>query len=130
MIISFGLFLTTCEVSYMFWRSWVTSILTQYIPYTGDPCYLRTFYLQICLFTLTKLIKNDNFLVKNGLLSANSVFGVQNDGTYLPRITSETCIQNIPNIPCFEFCKNTKVGIFCLSQGLKRNYIDKLGTFL
>ena len=27
-------------------------------------------------------------------------------------------IRNIRNIPCFEFHKNTKVGIFCLSQGL------------
>ena len=34
---------------------------------TGGLCYLRTFYLQIRLFTLAKLVLNDDFLVKNGL---------------------------------------------------------------
>ncbi len=27
-------------------------------------------------------------------------------------------VRNIQNILCFEFCENTKGGIFCLSQGL------------
>ncbi len=57
---------------------------------TGGPRYSRTFYLRIRLFTLTKLVKNDNFLVKNGFSFANSGFTVQNDGTYLPWITRET----------------------------------------
>jgi len=34
---------------------------------TGGPRYSRTFYLRTRLFTFTKLVKNDNFLVKNGL---------------------------------------------------------------
>ena len=34
---------------------------------TGGSHYSRTFYLQICLSTLTKWVKNDNFLVKSGL---------------------------------------------------------------
>ena len=35
--------------------------------YTGGPRNLRTFYLRIRLFTLVKLVQNDNFLVRNGL---------------------------------------------------------------
>jgi hypothetical protein len=35
--------------------------------YTDVPHYFRTFYLQICLFTLTKMAQNDNFPVKNDL---------------------------------------------------------------
>ncbi len=31
------------------------------------------------------MVQNDNFLVKNGLLSAISWFQVQNDGKYLPQ---------------------------------------------
>jgi hypothetical protein len=32
---------------------------------TGGPRYSRTFYLRICLFTLKKMVQNDNFPVKN-----------------------------------------------------------------
>ena len=35
--------------------------------HTGGPRYSRTFYLRIRLFTFAKLVKNANFLVKNGL---------------------------------------------------------------
>jgi len=66
---------------------------------TGGPRYSVFFYLQIRLFTLDKMIQNDNFSVKMDLLSANSRFEVQNDGTYLPRITRETCIvKSAPNL--------------------------------
>ncbi len=34
---------------------------------TGGPRYSRSFYLRIRLFTLDKMVQNDNFLVKNGL---------------------------------------------------------------
>ncbi len=40
---------------------------------------------------MEKLVKNDNFQSKMDFLSANSRFAVQNDGTYLPQITSESC---------------------------------------
>jgi hypothetical protein len=59
--------------------------------HTGDPRYSKTFYVQICLFTLEKRSEVTIFLPKKGLLSANSRFAVQNDGTYLTRLTSETC---------------------------------------
>ena len=45
------------------------------------------------LIHLLKLIKNDNFLVINGLFSVNSRFADQNDETYLPQIMMETCTQ-------------------------------------
>jgi len=35
--------------------------------YTGGPRYSQTFYLRIRLFSLTKLVKDDNYLGKNGL---------------------------------------------------------------
>ncbi len=38
------------------------------------------------------MIKNDNFPVLNGLFIWEFKIAVQNDGTYLPRITRETCI--------------------------------------
>ena len=66
-------------------------IFTFQKSHTGGPRYSRTFYLRIRLFTLGKLVQNDHSLVKNGLLSGNSVFAVQNDRMYLPRITRETC---------------------------------------
>jgi hypothetical protein len=34
---------------------------------TGGPRNSRTYYLQICLFTLGKVVQNNNFRVKNGL---------------------------------------------------------------
>ncbi len=34
---------------------------------TGNLHYSRTFYLRFCLFTLEKMVQNDNFPVKNGL---------------------------------------------------------------
>jgi len=45
---------------------------------TGGPRNSRTFYLQIRLFTLVKV--------------------VQNEGTYLPRISRETCIVYVSEI--------------------------------
>ncbi len=39
----------------------------EYILSTGGPRNSRTFYLQIRLFTLSKVVQNNNFLVKNGL---------------------------------------------------------------
>ncbi len=50
------------------------------------------FYLRICLFTLPKMDKMISFQSKMDFSSANSRFGIQNDRTYLPRITRETCI--------------------------------------
>ena len=64
---------------------------------TGGPRYSRTLYLQIRFLSL---VKNDNFLVQNGLF-INSGFTVQNDGTYLHsryyllQITMETCSHNL-----------------------------------
>ena len=78
---------------------------------TGDPRNSRTFYLRICLFTLVKLVQNDNFLVKMYFLYANSEFAVQNKGTHLPRITRETCTKvNLENdrIEC-----DIEVGVCC-----------------
>ncbi len=60
---------------------------------TNGPRYLRTFYLQICLFTFEKWPKMTLFQSKKDILSANSRFAVQNDRTYLSRITRETCIR-------------------------------------
>jgi hypothetical protein len=51
----------------------------------------RTFYLGIRLFTFEKWPKMTIFQSKMDFLSANSRFAVQNDGTYLLRITRETC---------------------------------------
>jgi len=34
---------------------------------TGGPRNLRTFYLRVRLFTLGKVVQNNNFQVKNGL---------------------------------------------------------------
>ena len=53
---------------------------------TGGPRYSANL-----LIHNSKLVMNDNFLVKMDFLSANSRFLVQNDGMYLPRITRETC---------------------------------------
>ena len=36
---------------------------------TGGPRYLQTIYLQICIFTLAKLVQNAYFLVKNRLFN-------------------------------------------------------------
>ncbi len=47
--------------------------------------------LFICEFTLEIWFKIAIFQSKMEFLSANSRFAVQNDGTYLPRITRETC---------------------------------------
>ena len=48
------------------------------------------------LIYISKLIKNDNFLVKNGLFYLQiQDFPVQNDEMYLLRITRETCIQQL-----------------------------------
>jgi hypothetical protein len=58
---------------------------------TGGPRYSRTFYLRIRLFTLEKMVMTI-FQSKINFLSANSRFEVQNEGTYLPPITRETCI--------------------------------------
>ncbi len=49
--------------------------------------------LFICEFTLVKMIL---FHSKKDFLSANSRFANQNHGTYLPRITTETCINRTP----------------------------------
>ncbi len=57
---------------------------------TGDPRYLRTFYTQIRLSAFGKMVQNDKLPMD--FLSANSRFAVHNDGTYLLRITRETCI--------------------------------------
>ena len=59
---------------------------------TGGPRYLRTFYLQICWFTIQNWLKMTIFYSKMDFLSVNSEFAVQNDGTYLPWIKRETCI--------------------------------------
>ncbi len=51
--------------------------------------------LFICEFAYShfkKWFKMPNFQSKCVFLSANSVFSVQNSGTYLPRITRLTCI--------------------------------------
>ncbi len=61
---------------------------------TGGPRYSRTFYLQIRLLTFENRSKMIIFQSKIDLLSANSWFTVQNDGTYLPRIMRETCTIN------------------------------------
>ncbi len=62
------------------------------IAITGGPRYSRSFYLQIRLFTLENWSKITIFQSKMDFLSVISRFAVQNDGTYLPRITRETCI--------------------------------------
>jgi hypothetical protein len=38
------------------------------------------------------MVQNDIYQSKMNFLSANSRFAVQNDGTYLLRITRETCL--------------------------------------
>ncbi len=65
---------------------------------TDCPRNSRTFYLQICWFTLGKVVQNNNFLAQMDFLYANSVFEVQNEGTYLPRISRETCTRFRPFI--------------------------------
>jgi hypothetical protein len=60
---------------------------------TDGPRYSRTFYMRIRLFILAKMVKVSIFWSKMYFLSANSRFAVQNVGTYLPRITRETCIE-------------------------------------
>ncbi len=52
------------------------------------------FYVRICVFTLAKMFKIGNFPVKMDLLSTITRYAVQNDGTYLPWITRETCIED------------------------------------
>jgi hypothetical protein len=61
---------------------------------TGGPRYLRTFYLRIRLFILEKMVRNDKFSVKNGLIIYEFKIRGPNDGMYLPRITRETSIAN------------------------------------
>jgi hypothetical protein len=39
--------------------------MTEFKISTGGPRYSRTFYLRIRLFTLEKMIQNDNFQVEN-----------------------------------------------------------------
>ncbi len=74
---------------------------------TGGPRYSRTFYLRICLFTLEKWFKMTIFQSKMDFLSANSGFAVQNDPTYLPRITRETCSSQVSDhwIQCYNWRK-------------------------
>ncbi len=55
---------------------------------TCIPGYSRTFYLQIRFFTFRKMTI---FQSKIDFLSTNSRCAIQNDGTFLPRITRETC---------------------------------------
>jgi hypothetical protein len=50
----------------------------------GGPRYLRTFYLRIRLFTIAKIANMIIFQSKNDFLFVNSIFMVQNDGTYQP----------------------------------------------
>ena len=52
-----------------------------------QPCFFADFLSANLLFIWAKLAKNAYFLVKNGPLTANSVFADQNDGMYRPRVT-------------------------------------------
>ncbi len=45
----------------------ISTYETQGSQTTCDTRYSRTFYLQIRLLTLAKMVQNDNFPVKNGL---------------------------------------------------------------
>jgi hypothetical protein len=104
---NFELILTTLEASFIFRGCWSSSKIwlelnidptLSNLPHlnrrklsTGSPRYSRTFYLRIRSFTLEKRSKMIIFQSKMNFLSANSRFAVQNDGTYLLRITRETC---------------------------------------
>ncbi len=63
------------------------------------PCYSQTYNLCIRLYTFEKWSKITICQSKMDFLSANSRFAVQNDWTYLPRITKETCVQRPPSSP-------------------------------
>ena len=58
-----------CRTIFLFVRpiSYYRYFDIDFLVNTGGLRFLRIFYLQICLFTLVKLVQNDNFLVKNGL---------------------------------------------------------------
>ncbi len=81
------------------------------IKNTGGPRYSRTFYLRIRLFTFEKRPKMTLFQSKMDFLSVNSRFAVQNDRTYLPRITRETCNANTVKQPCLKEKKPDKMPI-------------------
>ena len=53
-------------------------------------------YIRIHLFTCAKVVKNNNFLVKNGLLmhEFGIIIVVQNEEKYLSRISKDTCTCN------------------------------------
>lgn len=103
------------------------------VPYSysscsGVPRYSRTSYLRICLFTSQILVKNANFVVKMDISSDNSIFKVQNDGAYLPRITRETCIPKIATIVMREHLTK-KFGVTNLTVGLNLlTAVDDLRT--
>ncbi len=85
---------------------------------TGGPRYSRTL---ICKFACSHM-KNDLKLhfssQKMGFISANSRFAVQNDGTYLLRITRETCTSYYPRVSLsldliwFHTCKHFEFFFF------------------
>ncbi len=75
--------------------SWTRSRLELYIyasQYSRPSLFAEFFYLRICLFTLKKVVQMAIFQSKIDFLFVNSRFGVLNDGTYLSRITRDTCI--------------------------------------
>ncbi len=84
--------LSRCRTS----LSWITFWFSQFSPSVQAIVQMalvnrRLFICEFAYSHWKKWSKNDDFPVKNRLLSANSRFAVQNDGTYLQRITRETC---------------------------------------
>ncbi len=97
---------------------------------TGSPRYSRTFYLRICLFTFEKWPKMTILQSKMDFLSANSRFAVQNDGTYLPRITRETCTFKVSfcSLPAWAIGSNKKGRTVKVEQNFKTK-VDWKNTF-
>ncbi len=74
--------------------TWITKLLSDKSRFSIQAALLIC-GLFICEFAYShwqKMVQNDNTQIKNGFFSANSRFVVQNDGTYLPRISREPCI--------------------------------------
>ncbi len=75
-----------------------------------QPSLFADFYLRIRLFTFEKWPKMTILKSKMDFCSANSRFEVQNDGTYLPRITRETCTFKVSccSLPAWAIGSNKK----------------------
>ena len=96
---------------------------------TGSPRYCGLFTYEFASSHWQNWSKMPILKSKKDFLSANSVFAVQNDGTYLSRITRETCTLHVnfsvKIFPCFLRFKFVMIFLSLISRFhslFRRNY--------